>query len=279
MKSRGLVVAIAVVLAVLAAVGVIVYTSGVRENAITEGTTAVLVSTQDIQANTPLDPLISQGVFQTIQAPNDGVVPDAVTDVSQLQGQTATAPIYQNEQIPTARISGGPSNILGIDEGNIGVGLQVDGQAAVNGYVQQGDNITIYATFPRGTLVTKQTLRVLLTPAQLSKTISQALSGTSASGAASANVFQMATDFTVALVPAVEVLSVQNPPVDTTSGRAANGSSMYVLNMVPDDAQELIFATEHATIYIGLLPPGNEAGYAEPGIVGVPLGRVIGVDK
>jgi len=113
----------------------------------------------------------------------------------------------------------------------------------------------------------------------LSKTISQALSGTSASGAASANVFQMATDFTVALVPAVEVLSVQNPPVDTTSGRAANGSSMYVLNMVPDDAQELIFATEHATIYIGLLPPGNEAGYAEPGIVGVPLGRVIGVDK
>ena len=225
MKSRGLVVAIAVVLAVLAAVGVIVYTSSVRENAITEGTTTVLVSTQDIQANTPLDPLISQGVFQTIQAPNDGVVPDAVTDVSQLQGQTATAPIYQNEQIPTARISGGASNILGIDEGNIGLGLQVDGQAAVNGYVQQGDHITIYATFPRGTLVTKQTLRVLLTPAQLSKTISQALSGTAAAGAASPNVFQMATDFTVALVPAVEVLSVQNPPVDTTSGRAASGSS------------------------------------------------------
>ena len=44
MKSRGLVVAIAVVLAVLAAVGVIVYTSSVRENAITEGTTTVLVS-------------------------------------------------------------------------------------------------------------------------------------------------------------------------------------------------------------------------------------------
>ena len=105
MKSRGLVVAIAVVLAVLAAVGVIVYTSGVRENAITEGTTTVLVSTQDIQANTPLDPLISQGVFQTIQAPNDGVVPDAITDVSQLQGQTATAPIYQNEQIPLARVT------------------------------------------------------------------------------------------------------------------------------------------------------------------------------
>ena len=39
MRSRGLVVAIAVVLAVLAAVGVIVYTSNVRESAINENTT------------------------------------------------------------------------------------------------------------------------------------------------------------------------------------------------------------------------------------------------
>ena len=75
MRSRGLVVAIAVVLAVLAAVGVIVYTSSVRETAVDENTTTVLASTQDIQANTPLDPLIAQGVFQTIQVPNDGVVP------------------------------------------------------------------------------------------------------------------------------------------------------------------------------------------------------------
>ena len=50
MRSRGLVVAIAVVLAVLAAVGVIVYTSSVRDKAVDEHTTTVLASTQDIQA-------------------------------------------------------------------------------------------------------------------------------------------------------------------------------------------------------------------------------------
>ncbi len=38
MRSRGLVVAIAVVLAVLAAVGVIVYTSNVKEKAVDENT-------------------------------------------------------------------------------------------------------------------------------------------------------------------------------------------------------------------------------------------------
>jgi len=278
MRSRGLVVAIAVVLAVLAAVGVIVYTSSVRDKAVDEHKTTVLAATQDIQANTPLDPLIAQGVFHSIQVPNDGVVPDAVKDVSELQGQTATAPIYQNEQIPLGRISSGPSNLLGIDEGNIGLGLEVEGQAAVNGLVQQGDNITIYATFNRGTLVTKQTLKFFLSPAQLNKVVQQVLGGAPVSGA-SQNVFQMQTDFTVSLVPAVEVLSVQNPPVDTTSGRASGGVSTYVLNITPQDAQEVVFATGHSTLYVGLLPPNNDQGYPQSGTIGVPIGKVIGAGR
>ncbi len=279
MRSRGLVVAIAVVLAVLAAVGVIVYTSSVRETAVNENTTTVLASTQDIQANTPLDPLIAQGVFQPIQVPNDGVVPGAVTDQSQLQGQTAVAPIYQNEQIPLARISTGAQNTYGIDPGNIGIGLEVQGQAAVNGIVQQGDNVAIYATFSRGTLVTKQGLKALFTPAQLNKAFAQALGGVPTSGSVSTNVFQVQTDFTIALVPSVEVLSVQNPPVDTTNGRTASGASTYILNMNPTDAQELVFATDHSTLFLGLLPPENKDGYSEPGTIGVPFGKVIGVNR
>ena len=268
MKSRGLVVAIAVVLAVLAAVGVIVYTSNVRETAVDENTTSVLASTQDIQANTPLDPLIAQGVFQTIQVPNTGVVPNAVIDVSQLQGLTATAPIYQNEQIPLDRISSGASNILGIDPGNIGLGLEVQGQAAVNGFVQQGDFITIYATFSQGTLVVPKTFKFL--PAQLQ----QAIAG---SGASAASAFVVPKDFTIALVPAVEVLSVQNPPTDASTGRTSPGASSYVLNMTPEDAQELVFATGSSTLYLGLLPPDNDKGYSQPGTIGVPFGKVIGV--
>jgi len=74
MRSRGLVVAIAVVLAVLAAVGVIVYTSSVRENATNENSTQLVTSSQDIAANTPLDPLIASGVFKLTAIPNDAVV-------------------------------------------------------------------------------------------------------------------------------------------------------------------------------------------------------------
>jgi Flp pilus assembly protein CpaB len=269
------VVAIAVVLAVLAAVGVIVYTSNVKESVKSEDFVDVLASSQDVPANTQLDPLIAQGVFTTISIPKETQVVGAVTSTDQLAGLTATAPIYANEQIPLARVTA--SNVLGIDPGNVGLGLQIEGQASVNGLVQQGDNVALYATFPRGTLVTKQTLKVLLTPSQLQKAIQQALGGTAGSG--NPNVIQMQADFTVTLIPSVEVLSVQNPPVDTTTGRSTQGNSTFVLNMTPEDAEVTVFATDAATLYMGLLPPDNKDGYPMPGTVGVPYGRVVGVSK
>src|SRR5438093_585506 len=112
MRSRGLVVAIAVVLAVLAAVGVVVYTNSVK-NGGGQGQVDVIVSNQDIEANTPLDPLLAQGAFETVSIPQDSVVDGAVTQESELSGQTTSAQIFANEQIPTSRLSSsGGSNTL-----------------------------------------------------------------------------------------------------------------------------------------------------------------------
>jgi Flp pilus assembly protein CpaB len=268
MRSRGLVVAIAVVLAVLAAVGVIVYTSSVKESAVNENTVPVIVSSQNINANTQLDPLIAQGVFTTANVPQTVVVADAVTSTDQLTGKTATAPIYANEAIPLARVTA--SNILGISPGNIGLGLQVDGPAAVNGTISQGDNVAIWATFGSGTIVTKKALKQLLTPGQISQ-----LAGGSTSGSA----IRMPTDITVTLIRTVKVLSAVNPPVDTTTGRSASGSSTFILDMPPDDAELTVFALNSATLYMGLLPPENKDGYAQPGTVGLPFATVVGVAK
>ena len=273
MRSRGLVVAIAVVLAVLAAVGVIVYTSSVRENATSENTKPVVTSSQDIPANSPLDPLIASNVFKITAIPNDAVVPDAVTDISQLQGQVTAAPIYQNEQIPLDRLSSGPgSNNLGITSGNIAVGLAVDGAAAVNGYVQQGSHVTLYATFDKGTLVSKQTLQFFLRGSQLQRLVSGSTSP-------NPNLVFMPTDFTFPLVPSVKVLAVTNPAADASTGKPTSGNSTFVLDLTPSDATNVIFAEGHSTLYMGLLPPDNDKGYPAPGVIGAPFGRVVGVNK
>ena len=273
MRSRGLVVAIAVVLAVLAAVGVIVYTSSVRETASSINTTELVTSNQDIPANTPLDPLIAQNVFKLTAIPNDAVVPGAVTDISQLNGQVTSAPIYQNEQIPVNRLSSGPgSNNLGISEGNVGLGLEVDGAAAVNGYIQQGSHVALYATFNQGTYVTRQALGFFLKGSQIAKL-------QSGSSSANPNLILMPTDYTFSLVPSVKVLAVTNPPADTNTGKPTSGASDFVLDLAPSDATNVVFAVDHATLYMGLLPPQNPDGYRQPGTIGAPYARVIGVSK
>ena len=131
MRSRGLVVAIAVVLAVLAAAGVIVYTNSLKDTITTENTTQVVVSKQDIPANTELGPLVAAGAFDLIRVPNDAVVDGAVTVIEDLSDETTSAPILQNEQIPAGRLASGPAqNQLGITPGNVGLGLSIAARRA-----------------------------------------------------------------------------------------------------------------------------------------------------
>jgi Flp pilus assembly protein CpaB len=273
MRSRGLVVAIAVVLAVLAAVGVIVYTSNIRQNVAQENTTLVITSSQDIPPNTALDQYIDGNVFKQTAVPNDELVPSAVRTTDELRGKTSSAYIFQNEQIPLERVTG-EVGVLGISEGNVGIRLQVDGAAAVNGYVQQGSSVVLYATFDKGTLVSRQTLKFFLKGSQISR-----LAQTVGSGSSNAALIAMPTDYTFQLVPSVKVIAVQNPPADTATGKPTAGSSTFVLDLTPSDAANVVFAVDHSTLYMGLLPTKNEAGYSQPGVIGAPFARVVGVNK
>jgi Flp pilus assembly protein CpaB len=277
MRSRGLVVAIAVVLAVLAAVGVIVYTNSVKSGATSSGTTAVLVATQDIPANSQLDPLIDAGDFQTVNVPNDTLVANAVTQESELRGQTTSAPIFANEQIPTDRLANGTNNVLGISQGHVGIGISVGGPQSVNGYVQTNDNIVLYVTFPRGTPIVKKDLKQLLSPAQIQKFLA-AIGAGNTSVLANAPVIVPNFDYTVPLVRSIKVVAIQNPTVDTSTGRSTSGDSTIVLDALPTDAQQIVFASsEDFSIWLGLLPPENKDGYSGQGTVGVPFAKIVGV--
>jgi Flp pilus assembly protein CpaB len=282
MRSRGLVVAIAVVLAVLAAVGVIVYTNGVK-NGTGADTTAVIVSNQDIAPNTPLNPLVQSGAFKAVNVPNDTLVQGVVTDESELRDQTTASQIYANEQIPLSRLANGTSNRLGISPGNVGLGIAVDGPAAVNGYVQNNDQIAIYETFPKGTTVTKKALKQVLAPAQIQQLITTVQQGNT-TGQASSSILTMPFDFTMTLIQSARVLSVTNPPTDTSTGKPTSGSATFVLDLLPADAQALVLANTDATqLWLGLLPPEQDGtaakGYQLPATFGVPLTKITGVGK
>jgi pilus assembly protein CpaB len=256
MRSRGLVVAIAIVLAVAAAAAVILYTQGVKEDAVRGGDlTPVIVSTQEIPANQQLDPLIDQGIFSEIQVPGDALVGGAVTDVEQLRGVTTTTPILANEQISTQRLSSAetPLNLTGVSKGHLGVAIELDAPQGGIGNIQPGDQVQVFATY-QGVKVIKGDLRRLIN---------------SAGGTAPPQVDL--PDFTLTLIPTVRVLRIQNPSVDTETGRSDSSRIQVTLDLLPQDAQNLVFAQEKARVWLGLLPPNEEGTQPRASLVPIEI--------
>jgi Flp pilus assembly protein CpaB len=261
MKSRGLVVGIAVVLAAAAAAFVLLYTNGVKQDAATGGSlSTVVVSKQDIPANTQLTPLIDKGVFSQLKVPGDAVVAGAVTDVSQLRGLTTTAPVLANEQIPAGRLDNGKApegGALGIGAGHVAVSVSVPSQAGVNGAIARGDYVSVYATFDNPKLLAGNN------PVQQ---IQQSAKGTSASGSL--------PTLTVTLIPAARVLDVVNPVVDE-SGHSSTSQITLTLDLAPADAQNIVYAQQTGTTWLGLLGPNDTQGHPIPFSV-IPLNRLLG---
>ena len=248
MRSRGLVVALAVLLAVAAAGAVVLYTNGVKKAAESGGSlTTVIVATQDIPANTSLDPLIEGGGFKELSVPSDAVVDGAVTSLASLRGQTTTAPIVANEQLTASNLSSGEQvagGMLGISKGHLALTIKLNAPQGVNGNIQRGDNITIFATYTGASIITGTTLPQLL------------------NGTAPTTDRQELPDFTVSLIPTVRVLQVVNPAIDE-AGNPVGDAVTLTLDLLPSDAQALTLANQTATLYIGLLPPGED-GHAIP---------------
>ncbi len=286
MRSRGLVVAVAVVLAIVAAGAVVLYTNGVKQDAVQGGNLVpVIVSTKDIAANTALNTLIDESVFQQIRVPSDALVNGAVSSMDQLRDRTTTSAILANEQIPTTRLSGGeaaPGGTLGISEGHVGMSIQVSDYQGVAGNISRGDHVVVYVTFAKDTPILKSTMRQLLTSSQFQQVYDLLQTGNAATASAAGSpAISLPVPFTVSLIPGVRVLDVSNPVIDQATGHRNGNDVMLTLDLKPEDAEAVSYAgslalSNEATMWFGLLPPDSPDGYAIQGVVGPRIETVTG---
>ncbi|HYG71143.1 MAG TPA: RcpC/CpaB family pilus assembly protein [Actinomycetota bacterium] len=270
MRSRGLVVVLALILATLATAGVFLYSRGVRENALEGGDLrSVVVATVDIPANTDLNEFIRDGQFVTIEVPQDAAIDDPVTQISQLQNQRNSVFIFANEQIPIGRIRGGqvPGGLLSIPEGYQAITVALEAPRAISGSLTGGDNISIYATFQDITLtaIDERSLRRAVKDA--SRPSDQNTENTGTQGEVAVPTF----DATVTLVPQAEVLRVIRPSSgggiageQTNNDDTSSTTLQIILALTPEDAQKFVFAAEQGTLYTSLLPPDQEGVEQEP---------------
>ncbi len=224
MRSRGLVVAVAFLLAMSATFVVYLYMRGLEKKTTGGELVAVVVATEDIPAGTQLDELLAEDRFETRRVPEDAVVRGAVMSFDELEGRETSAPVLAGEQISTTRLRGSeqlPGGMLGIPNGYQALTLPLETPRLAGGAIQHGDRVTLYGTFTN------------ITSAQ----------GNSPAA-------------TVTLVPDVEVLDVTAQEV---TGETSQTMEMVTLALKPKDAQAVVFAQEQGSVWMTLLPP-NEKG-------------------
>ncbi|MGB7806076.1 MAG: Flp pilus assembly protein CpaB [Actinomycetota bacterium] len=217
MRRQTLVIPIALLLAVMAAAGVVLYTMNVKEEATTGGpTSTVVVASEDVPAGTELDPLIEEGKLVEQEIPKNYIVPGAVGSLEELQGRTVSQPLVEGEQILANRIDelgtveGGS---LGIPPGFTAYTVELRPEQTVANVLNRGDRVRVFATFSEK-------------------------SGARAS---------------VALLPDVKVLAVSS---DGDPEQQAASNQLVTLAVTPDDAAKLaLFGQDTGSLWLNLLPP------------------------
>jgi len=217
MRRQTLVIPIALLLAVMAAAGVVLYTMNVKEEATTGGpTSTVVVASEDVPAGTELDPLIEEGKLVEQEIPKNYIVPGAVASLEELQGRTVSQPLVEGEQILANRIDelgtvqGGS---LGIPDGFTAYTVELRPEQTVANVLNRGDRVRVFATFSEK-------------------------SGARAS---------------VALLPDVKVLAVSS---DGDPEQQAATNQLVTLAVTPDDAAKLaLFGQDTGSLWLNLLPP------------------------
>jgi Flp pilus assembly protein CpaB len=276
MRSRGLVVVLALILATLATAGVFLYSRGVKQNAVEGGDLRdVVVASVDIPANSELNEFIREDQFRVIQVPEDTLIDDPVTQVAQLQNQRNSVYIFSNEQIPVARIRGGeiPGGQLSIPEGHQAITVALDAPRAISGALSGGDDVTIYATFEDISLtaVSEKSLKKAIKAASNPQS-GQDATTTNGAGENSGEVNLPTFDATVTLVPTVQVLRVILPNSNggavgeetDNPDNSAQSTLQVILALTPEDAQKFVFSMEQGATYLSLLPPDQDGVELDP---------------
>jgi pilus assembly protein CpaB len=141
-------IVIALVLAVVAAGLVVMYTSNVKSQADKSiATTTVVVSKGDIVAGTPVNTLVTGNAFTTHQVATKDVVPGAFTSVSSLNTSLATATnITAGAQITPAMFSNSKDTaIVNQIHGTMrAVQMAFNANRVLGGTLKAGDHVDIY---------------------------------------------------------------------------------------------------------------------------------------
>ena len=240
MQSRVLALLISVVLALVATVALVVYVNGADRRAISnQQPVQVYVAAKPIPAGTRGEDAINRQLVEVRPVARSNVTGETIRSPNQLVQRLAAVDIVPGEQLLRRRWVGSEDvagrRLLQIPPGHQALSIELDLTRQVAGFVTPGDHVSLILTMTRprngrppipGTEVLLHDIRVL------------------AVGATALANTQTQSGGRVA------------------QGRGSQNLTAVTLAVEPEDAVRVVYAVEHGSIYMTLLPPdaGQRAG-------------------
>lgn len=149
MKARGLIAALAVVLAILGITSLVIWTNGARDRAFS-GTETVTVwqVTKDVPSGTEASAI--GGSIEQVSLPRAGVPATAVTSLDALKGKVATSSLVPGEVLVSGRFgSTKDAAELPVPKGLQEVTVELASTRVLGGALQRGDRVGVVASYVR----------------------------------------------------------------------------------------------------------------------------------
>lgn len=247
MKRRGLMIALAVLLAVLGTTGVLVYVNHANARALAgQQAVTVLVAKGRITSGTSAADAQQQGLLGPETLPASSVPADAVTAVTPaISALVADADVQPGQLLlrPMLVTKAQSTNGLAIPKGMVAVSILFCVPEAVAGNIQPGALVAVFDTV-------------------ISGSGSAALSAQGAcTGPHQANPSDSVT--TKLILPQVTVLSVGPAPAkgqdganSTASTASSSGNELVTVAVSQNDAERVIQLTENGLPYLALANAG-----------------------
>lgn len=239
MNRRILAAVLALGLAIVGTVVLVSYVRGADARALAGvEATPVLVVTEPVPQGTPAAQLA--GSVRLEQIPAMAVATGSVADLADLGDRVTTVALQPGEQLLASRFADEsslePPGIVEVPPGNSEVSILLEPQRAIGGRLAAGDEIGVYLSM---TLENAEGKKIGTTHSVLHGVLVTQVQGAPAQAQ-----------------PAAEAGTEPEP---ASSGAAAPSNSLMITLALPArDAETVVFAMEHGSVWLALEPEGAD---------------------
>lgn len=244
MRSKVLIIVVALVLAGVAAVLALRYVQSARTDVVASSEPIeILVAQEDIPRGVASEELIAKKMIALEKVPQRFVAAGAISSVRAIEGQVLNSPLTKGEQLTTDRFSvpSAAGLAYSIPKEYVAIAIPVDEVKGISGLVKPGDHVAVFVTFSPGPKGQEDITKILLPDAKV----------LAMGGSLSPETTTQTTQRTSAL--------------GSTSNSQGAVAKTMTLSVTAADAEKLVFAEETGKVWITLLPATGDTVPSAPG--------------